>query len=840
MASVGVTSEVSDWLVSDKSNGVCCVTSEIKEDSGVVLGSEEVDDNDQRVEAMASKVSDWAYQIRAMTLEVSDWLVAGQWFQTNIKDCIFNALSEFSDSGSGWALQTILSLEINVNKYEVGNGASSYIKLPEQIAKKQACINVKNTDEACFAWSIVSSLYSDRIYSYPHYADVLNVERIEFPMTLPQITKFEKNNSISVNVFGLEMNLKSKFSVAPVQDDEQEVEIKYHYCYIKNLSRLLSSQLSKDTYKKLFCDRCLNYFSSQDKLNEHTEYCEKLNDCKRTMFNLKISFIRKKVPFIMYADFESLLEPLNDVEISDSELATKTSRYQKHNAYGAGYYFKCNYNNSWSSYNSNRGSNCMSWFADELTTIAKFVSSKLKHVEDMNVVFLKDATKSCHICEVDFKQSDKIVRDYCHLTGDFRGFAHNQCNLNYKNSFVIPVVLHNLGGYDAHFRIKELAQRSRVTLLPINKEKYISFTVYDNDTNIKFRFIDSIRFMGCSLDQLASTLVDENFKDLKQEFSDLDDGKLKLLMRKGTKLPDIEHFYNKLNDTNIDETDYAHAQLIWQTFNIQTLGEYSDLYMKTDIMLLTSVFETFRETCHKIDPGHHFTLPGYTWDCMLKYTGCKLETLQDVDMLMFIERGIRGGISQCCNRFSQANNKYLDDYDSNKPSTYLMYFDVNNLYGWAMSQPLSSEGFQWSDTNIDVTTVPDDGEIGYILEVDLEYPETLHDLHKDLPLCAEHRTPPNSKFPKLMTTLYPKDRYVIHYRNLKQALQHGLKLICIHKVLKFKQSTWLKSYIDLNTSLRAKAESDFEKNNFKLMNNAVFGKSMQNVRKHRIVKLINK
>ncbi|KAJ8975411.1 hypothetical protein NQ317_018682 [Molorchus minor] len=349
-------------------------------------------------------------------------------------------------------------------------------------------------------------------------------------------TQKEKNNDISVNVFGLEMDLKSKFSVVRVRltkqkfekhrDDEEEVEIKYHSCYIKDLPRLLSSQLSKKLIKN-FCDRCLNYFSSQDKLNDHLEYCEKLNDCKvefsREPYVQFKNFVNKEnVPFSMYADFESLREPLNDVEISDSELATKTSPYQKHNAYSAGYYFKCNYNNSWSSYNSNRGSNCMSWFADELTTIAKFVSSKLKHVEDMNVeVFLKDAaTKSCHICEVDFKQSDKIVRDHCHLTGDFRGFAHNQCNLNYKNSFVIPV-----GGYDEHFIIKELAQRSRVTLLPINKEKYISFTVYDNDTNIRFRFIDSIRFMGCSLDQLASTLVDENFQDLKQEFSDLDDGK---------------------------------------------------------------------------------------------------------------------------------------------------------------------------------------------------------------------------------------------------------------------------------------------------------------------------
>lgn len=124
-----------------------------------------------------------------------------------------------------------------------------------------------------------------------------------------------------------------------------------------------------------------------------------------------------------------------------------------------------------------------------------------------------------------------------------------------------------------------------------------------------------------------------------------------------------------------------------------------------------------------------------------------------------------------------------------------------------MSQPLAYGFFQWIDTNLDLTSIPDDSPEGYILEVDLEYPDTLHDYHKDLPLCPEHRTPPNSKFPKRITSLHNKYNYVIHYRNLKQALEHGLKLIRIHRILKFKQSLWLKSYIELNTSLRAKSKT---------------------------------
>ncbi|CAH1107447.1 unnamed protein product [Psylliodes chrysocephalus] len=826
------------------------------------------------------------------------------WFEVFVKEKILNKLSEFQERDSNWALDQISSLEININKFEMGIGYSSFIDLPKEIAKKQACVNIRNMDRACFAWSIVSALYpsknkNNRPSSYPHYTNVLNLKGLTFPVTLNQVPIFEKNNeNISVNIYELEMQSESKFIVAPVyltkqkrekhvnlliiqnkykpkgndyepdndDDESDEEEIKYHFCYIKNLSRLLYKQLSKHKSKKYICDRCLNYFNSEMKLNNHIDYCEKLDDCridfpKYPYIKFKNFVYQERVPFIIYADFESLLKPFVDVnkkrKRSGSKSLTKTSRYQKHQAYSAGLYFKCNYNNKFSFYKSNRGLDCMSWFSREIENTAKFVSSKLKNVEPLNTaVSLKDASSTCHICKNSFKDTDKIVRDHCHLTGNFRGYAHNKCNLNYKNSFVIPVVFHNLSGYDAHFIIRDLAKRNQITLLPENKEKYISFTVHDKKTTIKFRFIDSFRFMGCSLDKLSATLKPENFTDLKNEFLDLDEEKFKLLTRKGvffydyltnierleeTELPNQNSFYNKLMDQHITDTDYNHAKLVWEKFNLKTLGDYSDLYMKTDILLLASVFETFRDTCFKtygLDPAHYYTVPGYTWDCMLKYTKCALETIQDVDMLLFFEGGIRGGISQCCNRYGEANNKYMSDFDSTKPSKYLMYFDVNNLYGWAMSQPLPYGGFEWVDTNIDVTQIPNDAPEGYMLEVDLEYPQNIHDQHKDLPFCAEHRPPPGSKLSKLMTTLCNKEKYIIHYQNLKQALAHGLILTKIHRVLKFKQSPWLKSYIELNTLLRSRATTEFEKNLYKLMNNAVFGKTMQNLRKHRVVKLV--
>ncbi|XP_077256529.1 uncharacterized protein LOC143894259 [Temnothorax americanus] len=227
---------------------------------------------------------------------------------------------------------------------------------------------------------------------------------------------------------------------------------------------------------------------------------------------------------------------------------------------------------------------------------------------------------------------------------------------------------------------------------------------------------------------------------------------------------------------------------------------------------------------------------------MLRYTGVRFELLTDIDMVLFVERGIRGGLSQCSLRYARANNRHVPTYDSSQPDTYLMYYDVNNLYGWAMCESLPYANFQWLDDpeNFDVTTVPPNGDVGYILEVDLEYPGDLHDAHADLPLCPTRDKPPGKRQEKLLATLYDKSRYVTHYRNLQQCLRLGLRLTRVRRVLRFTQSPWLRGYIELNTTFRTRASNEFERNMYKLMNNAVFGKTMENVRDHVDVRLVTR
>ena len=229
-----------------------------------------------------------------------------------------------------------------------------------------------------------------------------------------------------------------------------------------------------------------------------------------------------------------------------------------------------------------------------------------------------------------------------------------------------------------------------------------------------------------------------------------------------------------------------------------------------------------------------FTAPGLSWDACLKLTNIKLELLHDSNMLLMIEHGIRGGVSMISNRYAKANNKYMGKmFNKNLPSKYLIYLDANNLYGWAMMQKLPTHGFKWvkNDNKYDWESYP------CILEVDLEYPIKLHDLHNDYPLAPE-RMKVNG-IEKLIPNLHNKTKYIVHHETLKLYLSLGLKLKKIHRVIKFEESAWMKQYIDLNTSLRAKAKNDFEKDFFKLMNNSSFGKTMENIRNRVDIRLKN-
>ena len=247
-----------------------------------------------------------------------------------------------------------------------------------------------------------------------------------------------------------------------------------------------------------------------------------------------------------------------------------------------------------------------------------------------------------------------------------------------------------------------------------------------------------------------------------------------------TSFPGQEAFYSSLNMEDIIDADHRHAKRVFKESNNNNLCDYHDLYVKSDTLLLADVFENFRNKCieiYELDSPHFLSAPGLAWQACLKKTEVKLDMLTENDMLLMVEKGIRGGICHAIHRYAEANNKYMKNYDKNKDSSFLKYLDVNNLYGWAMSQELPVNGFKWR-TNIlkfngdFIKNHDEDSDKGYILEVDVEYPKNLYDLHSDLPFLPERMN--INKFSKAVCNLYDKNNYVVHIRLLRQALDHGL------------------------------------------------------------------
>ena len=433
---------------------------------------------------------------------------------------------------------------------------------------------------------------------------------------------------------------------------------------------------------------------------------------------------------MIYADFESILVPVSGA-LPHPEMSS-TRGMNIHQPSGWCMYSKFAYGKVISPLKQYRGRSCVSKFCETIMAEAKrlYESAPKKPMDkltkEQTVEFV--TAKECHICFKKFSSKARKVRDHCHYTGKYRGAAHSSCNLRYRIPNYIPVVFHNLAGYDAHLFIKELAKHtSKIGVIAKNTESYILFSVkvevdkfIDKDGNekskeIELRFIDSFKFMSSSLDSLVNNLAKGGHgpagpgakphevwgfekRSLKQK---------ELLIRKGVypyeymdswdrfeekQLPSIEDFYSKLNMSGISEKDHQHACKVWNEFGLKNMGDYHDLYLETDVILLANVFESFRKVCldnYGLDPAHFYTAPGLAWKACLKKTGVNLELLKDPDMLLMFERGIRGGITQSVHKWAIANNPYMGcGYDPLRPTNYLQYLDANNLYGWAMSQVL--------------------------------------------------------------------------------------------------------------------------------------------------------
>ena len=275
-------------------------------------------------------------------------------------------------------------------------------------------------------------------------------------------------------------------------------------------------------------------------------------------------------------------------------------------------------------------------------------------------------------------------------------------------------------------------------------------------------------------------------------------------------------------------------------FNCKNLGENTGLYCLSDTLQLADIWQVFtNETIksYELDPGHYITLPSLSWDAMLKYTNVEIELISDPTLHQCIEKSIRGGISMITKRFSRANNKYLlEIYDPSKPIKHIMYLDKNNLYGHAMSQPLPVGGLRFA-TEEEISKIDVNNLAKGFLNVDLEYPDELHDLHNNFLCAPEHIGERNNR--RLISGLNYKIGYWVHYRLLETYLRLGLKVKKINDIIFFEEKSFIKAYIEKNTKLCQESLSKIKKDVYKLKNNSVYGKTMESVPKCKNIKVLN-
>ena len=405
-------------------------------------------------------------------------------------------------------------------------------------------------------------------------------------------------------------------------------------------------------------------------------------------------------------------------------------------------------------YESPLGYDNIDWYVNQVIKLEKKMAFCFKNTK--KDIFMTEEDEEdfrnntvCRFCEKEILP-DK-VRDHCHLTGKYRGPAHNTCNLNVKqtdNNF-IPFAFHNLS-YDSHMFFKRLVDlkkdKVKFKIIPKTNEEYISISYGC------IRFIDSYRFLSESLDKLVKNLDEDDFKFLNKEFPDKWQYLNKKLAYPYQYFKNIDHyknpvdnlkkedFFSKLKNECPDDDEIERTKEIFKLFDIKNGEEITKLYCKSDVILLADVIEKFFKVSFEkygINPLYCVSLPGYTYECALKYTDIKLQTLQDKVLILLIENNIRGGIS------SVMGDRYVKS-DENKN---ILYMDATDLYGHSMSQMLPYDEvkmwhsdpdkyWNWLD---EILNTQDDADFGYFIEVDLKYPDNIKEETNNFPFCPENK-----------------------------------------------------------------------------------------------------
>ena len=505
----------------------------------------------------------------------------------------------------------VLFRNVNFHQLNLMRG-SSYLPLPNWLACKKAIINKKNEDQECFKWAVIAASRWEEINNNPERISKLkrfekdfDWSGIGFPVSIKDIKKFEFRDQISINLLAKEG--KQIYICRKGGNYERIINLmlitgnnRKHYVAIKSLSRLLSSQNTKHKGKEYFCMNCLQGFNEESSRDEHLDYCINNESVKVEMPHKKpiVQYsdgqFQFKVPFIMYADFESILKPIQGP--GNNPRISSTRGINNHIPSGWCVCSKFAYGKVENPLKLYRGEDCIKKFCDHVIGEAhrlcqSFPENPMKPLTP-KVMDRYERSERCHICFKLFKEIKPKVRDHCHYTSRYRGPTHMKCNLQYKIPSYIPVMFHNLSGYDVHLFMKELAASStdgaKMGVINKNKEDYISFSIkvevdkyinknrIEKSKEIELRFIDSFKFMSSSLDSLVNNLACRGSKFFG--FEEYNKNQYKLLIRKGiypykymtnwdkfkeTKLPPREAFYSKLNMAGIREEDYEHARRVW-------------------------------------------------------------------------------------------------------------------------------------------------------------------------------------------------------------------------------------------------------------------------------------
>jgi hypothetical protein len=802
---------------------------------------------------------------------------------------IIASFEAFMREGSGWTIVKILLLKLKVYKYTPFKGGCKSHKLPRFIRIKRACLSVNSPKNECFLYSVLASLYPSKysnnanIYSqYKKHKKKLNLDNVHFPITENQLPQFERDNPlIGINVITYENRFYPVYASKNRETAVHKISLllyQDHFYLIKNLSALLYASLSGVRNHLHFCFYCLCSYKTKDKLNEHELLCRKNLQCQTLPRDKTIKFKNfhhcMKIPFCIYWDLEATLEK-NSEQNDDKILHT-------HCPISICAFRVCINSDYTSTPVIFTGTNCVDRFLEyveaqswEIQTILHNVQHKIRWTSKDESHFQK--TNRCELCGKHFCENTKKCRDHCHISytnlnksSNARSVLCNRCNLTYgKQSHKLVVLSHNFRGYDQHHIITKLKNISNVHIIPKNTEQFNA--IFLKDLNVTF--IDSYAFLNSSLSNLADTLISDKSEKMKNYLMKYITQKpkcLKLLQQKGvfpyealnnesdlkqTCLPTKEAFYDTLCQRHISLKQYRHAKHTWKAFHCETMKDYLELYVKLDVLLLAAIFEEYRDTyykCHNLDVMHYISGPSLAFDSMLKMCKVELDVLPSIDMYNFFQSSIRGGIAGTVLRYFKANNKYCNEYNKENPKSFIVAYDINALYSWALSNPLPMDNFKWMNKeelqSFDVTSISEDGPIGYTLEVSLSYPQHLHQLHKDLPLCPEkNKISPDDWSPytlavakkfhmklksgaeKLILSFTDKHRYILHYTTLQLYLRLGLKLESLHRGVVYNQKPWMKKFINHNINLRIKAKTTFESNLHKLSNNSVFGVTMTNI-----------